>query len=146
LFYGDATGTFSARKIARATDESMPFHFLAGGRHPAHDTLAHFRKTFLPALQDLFVHLLLYAQELGGLTVGNSSLDGTKIHADASKSRAISSKRLLELDSQLRTEVDTLFARTEHAEQTAMPAGVVIADAIALRHERLANLAQAQAV
>src|ERR1700674_2411718 len=121
LFYGYATGTFSSRKIERATYESMPFHFLARGLHPDHDTIANFRKPFLPELKDLFVHILLYAQELGVLTLGNISLDGTKIHADASKSRAISYKRLLELDSQLRTEVDTLFALTEHAEQTEMP-------------------------
>src|SRR4029434_8544271 len=146
LFYGYATGTFSARQIDRATYESMPFHFLAGGLHPAHDTLANFRNTFLPALKDLFVHLLLYAQAIGVLTLGNMSLDGTKIHADASKSSAISDKRLLELDSQLRPEVDTLFALTEHAEQTEMPEGLVIADAIAFRQERLANLAQAKAV
>ena len=146
MFYGDATGTFSARKIERATYASMPYHFLAGGLPPDHDTLANFRKTFLPALKDLFVPILLYAQELGVLTLGNMSLDGTKIHADASKSSAISDRRLLELDSQLRTEVDTLFALTEHAEQTEMPAGLVIADAIAFRHERLANLAKANAV
>ena len=146
LFYGYATGTFSARKIERATYESMPFHFLAGGLHPDHDTIANFRKTFLPELKDLFVHILLYAQELGVLTLGNISLDGTKIHADASKSSAISYKRLLELDSQLRTEVDTLFALTEHAEQTEMPEGLVIADEIAFRQERLANLAKAKAV
>ena len=146
LFYGYATGTFSARKIERATYESMPFHFLAGGLHPDHDTIANFRKTFLQELKDLFVHILLYAQELGGLTLGNISLDGTKIHADASKSSAISDTRLLALDSQLRPEVDTLFALTEQAEQTEMPAGLVIADEIAFRQERLANLAQAKAV
>jgi len=77
LFYGYATGTFSARKIERATYESMPFHFLAGGLHPDHDTIANFRKTFLSELKDLFVHILLYAQELGVLTLGNISLDGT---------------------------------------------------------------------
>lgn len=146
MFYGYATGTFSARKIARATYESMPYHFLAGGLHPDHDTIAHFRTTFLPELKDLFVHILLYAQELGVLTLGNMRLDGTKIHADASKSRAISYRRLLALDSQLRTEVDTLFALPEHAEQTEMPAGLVIADAMAFRQARLANLAQAKAV
>ena len=146
LFYGYATGTFSSRKIERATYESMPFHFLAGGLHPDHDTIANFRKTFLPELKDLLVHILLYAQEIGVLTLGNISLDGTKIHADASKSSAISYKRLLELDSQLRTEVDTLFALTEHAEQTEIPEGLVIADEIAFRHERLVNLAKAKAV
>jgi hypothetical protein len=144
--YGYATGPFRSRKIERATYESMPFHFLAGGLHPDHDTIANFRKTFLPELKDLFVPLLLSAQELGVLTLGNISLDGTKIHADASQSSAISDKRLLELDSQLRTEVDTLFALTEHAEQTETPEGLVIADAIALRHERLVNLAKANAV
>jgi hypothetical protein len=146
LFYGYATGTLSARKIERATYESIPYHFLAGGLHPDHDTIAHFRKTFLPELKDLFVHLLLYAQEVGVLTLGNIRLDGTKIPADASKSRAVSYKRRLELDSQLRTEVDTLFALPEHAEQTERPEGLVIADELALRHERLANLAQAKAV
>jgi hypothetical protein len=146
VFYGYATGTFRSRKIERAPYESMPFHFLAGGLHPDHDTIANFRKTFLPELKDLFVHILLSAQELGGLTWGNLSLDGTTIHADASKSSAISYQHLLALDSPLRTEVDTLFALTEHAEQTEIPEGLVIADAIAFRHERLVNLAQANAV
>ena len=144
--YGYATGTLSSRKIERATYESMPFHFLAGGLHPDHDTIANFRKTFLPALQDLFVHILFYAQELGVLTLGNISLDGTTIHADASKSRAIRSKRLRARDSPLRPEGDTLFALPEHAAPTERPAGLVIADAIAFRQERLANLAKAKAV
>jgi transposase len=146
LFYGYATGTCSSRTIERATYASMPFHFLAGGLHPEHDTIANFRKTFLPELKDLFGHILLYAQELGGLPLGNISLDGTKIHADASKSSAMSYKRLRALDNPLRTEVDTLCALTEQTEQTERPAGLVIADAIAFRHERLANLAKAKAV
>src|SRR5438067_1398703 len=55
LFYGYATGTFSTRKLERATYETVPFRFLAGNLHPDHDTLATFRKTFLPELKDLFV-------------------------------------------------------------------------------------------
>ena len=146
LFYGYATGTFSSRKIEKATYESIPFRFIAGGLHPAHDTIANFRNTFLPELKDLFVHILLYAQEVGVLQVGNISLDGTKIHADASKSKAVSDKRLLELESRLRTEVDELFALTEPPEPTELPTGWVIADEIAFRQERLANLAKARAV
>jgi len=146
VLYGYATGTCSARKMERAPSESIPCHSRAGGLHPDHATMATLRKTFRQALKDLFGHILLYAQELGVLTVGNIRLDGTNIHADASKSTAISDKRLLERDRPLRTEVDTLCALTEPAEQTEMPAGWVIADAIALRHERLANLAKANAV
>src|SRR2546426_1624780 len=47
LFYGYATGVFSTRQIEQATYESLPFRFIAGDMHPDHDTLAHFRKTFL---------------------------------------------------------------------------------------------------
>jgi transposase len=146
LFYGYATGLFSSRKIEKATYESLPFRFLGGGLHPDHDTLASFRKTFLPELKDLFVQILLLAQAAGVLKVGNLSLDGTKIHADASKSKAVSYKRLLELEHQLQTEVDELFALSERAEQLEVQAGLVIPDEIALRQKRLAQLAEAKSV
>lgn len=146
LFYGYAIGVFSSRLIEQATYESLPFRFLAGDLHPDHDTIANFRKTFLPELKDLFVQVLLLAQAAGVLKLGNISLDGTKIHADASKSQAVSYKRLLELEHQLRVEVDELFALGEQAEQTLLPEGMLLADEIARRQERLANLAQAKAV
>ena len=146
LFYGYATGVFSSRKLEKATYEALPFRFVAGDLHPDHDTLANFRKTFLPELKDLFVQSLLLAQAAGVLKLGNLSLDGTKIHADASKSKAVSYKRLLELERQLQAEVDELFARGEQAEQSDERAGLVIPDEIALRQERLAHLAEAKAV
>lgn len=68
LLYGYATGTCSSRKREKATYESIPFRFIAGGLHPDHDTLAHCRTTFLSALKHLCVHILLYAQEVGVLT------------------------------------------------------------------------------
>ena len=42
----------------------VPFRFVAGGLHPDHDTLAHFRKTFLAEIKELFVQVLLLAQAL----------------------------------------------------------------------------------
>ena len=123
LFYGYATGVFSSRKIERATYESVPFRFLAGNPHPDHDTLAAVRKTFLPELHDLFVQVLLLAQLAGVLKLGNISLDGTKIHADASKSKAVSYKHLLPLEAHLRAEVEELFALSERAEQGDLPDG-----------------------
>ena len=92
------------------------------------------------------MQILLLAQAAGVLKLGNLSLDGTKIHADASKSKAVSYKRLLALERQLQTEVDELFARSERAEQSDERAGLVLPDEIALRQERLAQLAQAKAI
>jgi transposase len=146
LVYGYATGVFSSRKIERATYESAPFRFIAGNLHPDHDTLATFRKTFLPYLHDLFVQVLLLAQELGVLKLGTISIDGTKIHADASKSKAVSYKRLLELEAQLQAEVARLFALGARADQGNLPDGLVVTDEIARREERLKRLAEAKAV
>jgi transposase len=146
LFYGYATGVFSSRKIERATHESIPFRFIAGGLHPDHTTIAQFRKDFLPEIKDLFVQVLLLAQEAGALNLGNVSLDGSKIHADASKSQAVSYKRLLELERQLRTEVDALFALSDQADQSELPPELNIADEIAFRQGRLVNLDRAKAV
>jgi transposase len=146
LFVGLATGVFSSRKIERATYETIPFRFIASNLHPDHDTLATFRKTFLPELKDLFVQVLLLAQMAGVLKLGNISLDGTKIHADASKSKAVSYKHLLALEAHLRAEVDELFALSECVDQGEMPDGLVVSDEIALRQARLARLAEAKAV
>jgi transposase len=148
LFYGYSTGKFSSRKIEKATYEDLGFRFVAGGLHPDHDTIANFRKTFLPELQGLFVQILLLAQLSGVLKVGNLSLDGSKIHADASKSRAVSYGRLKELETTLREEVVRLFELGECADQgeVELPEGLVLGDEIAFRKERLENLAKAKAV
>src|SRR5579884_2102021 len=121
VFYGYATGVFSARKIERATYESAPFRFIAGNLHPDHDTLAAFRKTFLAELKGPFVQILLIAQEVGVLQPGRISLDGSKIHADASKSKAVSYQRLLEIERHLQQEVEELFALGERAEHEPLP-------------------------
>src|SRR6266700_500419 len=136
LLYGYATGVFSSRKIERATYEAVPFRFIAGNLHPDHETLATFRRTFLPDLKELFVQVLLLAQEAGVLKLGTISLDGTKVHADASKRKAVSYKRLLEVEAQLRTEVEELFALSEQSDQPEVPDGLVVRDQMARRAER----------
>jgi len=146
LFYGYATGVFSSRKIEKATYESIPFRFIAGNLHPDHDTIADFRKTFLPEIQALFAEILLLAREAGQLELGNISLDGSKIHADASKSKAVSYKRLLELKTLLQQEVQELLALGEQADQAELPEGLKVEEEIALRQQRLANLTQAEAI
>ena len=146
LFYGYATGVFSSRKIEKATYESIPFRFLAGGWHPDHDTIANFRKTFLPEITNLFAQVLVIAHELGVLKLGTISVDGSKVHADASKSHAVSYGRLLQMEQRLIAEVEELIALGEAADQEGVPEGMELEFEIALREERLLNLAQAKAV
>ena len=68
------------------------------------------------------------------------------MHADASKHKAVSYKRLLELEAQLQTEVEELFALSEHSDQSERPDGLVVREEIARREDRLARLAEAKAV
>jgi transposase len=146
LFYGYATGVFSSRKIEKATYESIPFRFLAGGYHPDHDTIANFRKTFLPEITNLFPQVLVIAHELGVLKLGTISVDGSKVHADASKSHAVSYGRLLQMERRLSAEVEELIALGERDDQEGLPEGMDLEFEIELREERLLNLAQAKAV
>jgi transposase len=48
MVYGYATKKFSRRAIERGTYDSVAFRFIAGNEHPDHDTIATFRKRFLP--------------------------------------------------------------------------------------------------
>ncbi|MCJ7558287.1 MAG: transposase [Gammaproteobacteria bacterium] len=146
LLYSYATGVFSSRKIEQGTYESLPLRFIAGGWHPDHDTIATFRKTFLPEIQAVFAQVLLLAAEMGYLKLGNISVDGSKIHADASKSHAVSYGRLLQLEQQLQAEVAELLALAEQADHRALPAGLDPETEIAFRKGRLGNLAEAKAI
>ncbi len=76
LIYGYATEVVSSRKIERATYDSVAFRYLAANTHPDHDTLATFRRRFLPELEQLFVQVLLLAREMKLLKLGTIALDG----------------------------------------------------------------------
>jgi transposase len=144
LLYAYANGVFSSRKIEQACRDTAAYRFLAGNLTPDHDTIAHFRKSFLPQLKILFVQVLLLAQEMGLLKLGNISLDGSKIHADASKSKAVSYKRLQQIQTHLEAEVTQLLALAEQADKSALPEGMDLPAEIGRREERLARLAEAK--
>jgi transposase len=146
LFYGYATGVFSSRKLEQASRESIPFRFLSGHLHPDHDTIANFRRRFLGPIKDLFVQVLLMAVEAKVLTLDDISLDGTKIHADASKSKAVSYGHLERLRATLTAEVDELLAFGEAADAAARADALDVRAEIDRRRETLAHLAQAETV
>jgi transposase len=145
LIYGYATGTFSSRKIERATHDSVAFRFIAANTHPDHDTLASFRRRFLPQVEALFVRVLVIAREMDCLKLGNIALDGTKIAANASRHAALSWKHALKIEAQLLAEVQALTARAEAVDQTPVEDGLDIPAEIARREQRLAALAAAKA-
>src|SRR5271165_4759364 len=113
LVYGYATGVFSSRKLERATYDSVAFRYIAANDHPDHDTIATFRRRFLKEIEGLFVQVLLLAREMGVLKNRTLGLDGTKIHANASRHSALSWEHASKLEAQLKAEVADLLARAE---------------------------------
>jgi transposase len=145
VVYGYATGVFSSRKLERATYDSVAFRFVAANEHPDHDTIAAFRRRFLPQIEELFVKVLLLAREMGMLKLGTIGLDGTKIHANASRHSALSYEHARKIEMQLKAEVAELTAMAEKADQADLADGLSIPEELARREERLARLAEARA-
>jgi hypothetical protein len=145
LVYGYATGVFSSRKLERASYDSVAFRFIAANEHPDHDTIAAFRRRFLKEIEGLFVQVLLVAREMGVLKLGTVGLDGTKIHANASRHSALSYEHAGRIEAQLKAEVSELMAKAEAADRADVPDGMSIPDELARREARLAKLAEARA-
>ncbi|HKT54180.1 MAG TPA: IS1182 family transposase [Caulobacteraceae bacterium] len=145
LVYGYATRVFSSRRIEQATHDSVAFRFIAANDHPDHDTIATFRSRFLKEIEGLFVQALLLARESGLLKLGTVALDGTKIHANASRHNALSYEHAGKIEAQLKGEVAELLALAAAADQAEVPDGMSIPQELARREDRVARLAEAKA-
>jgi Transposase DDE domain len=91
------------------------------------------------------VKVLLLAREMGVLKMGTVALDGTKIHANASRHSALSYEHAGKIEAQLKAEVAELLAKAEAADQTDIPDGMSIPEELARREDRLKQLAVARA-
>lgn len=145
LIYGYATGVFSSRRIERATYDSVAFRYLACNRHPDHDTLATFRRRFGGEFQALFVQVLQIAQANQLSRFGTVSLDGTKLHANASRHSALSYEHAGKIETQLKQEVQELLALAESADRSELPEGLSVPTEIARREDQLKAIAAAKA-
>ena len=145
LVYGYATKVFSSRALERATYDSVAFRFIAGNEHPDHDTIAAFRKRFLGQIEALFVEVLQLARTMGMLKLGTVALDGTKIHASASRHSALSYGHAKKIEKQLKKEVQQLLRLAEQADENDIPDGMSIPEELERRELRLAAIAEAKA-
>ena len=144
LIYGYATGVYSSRRIEAATHDSIAFRFIAANKQPDHDSLCTFRKRFLKEIEALFVQVLVIARQMKLLKLGTIALDGTKIHANASRHNALSYGHAQKIEAQLEAEVKQMLARAEAADQEPLPKGMSVPSELARREERLAAIRQAK--
>jgi transposase len=146
LLYCYATGRMSSRVIEEATYSDVAVRYICGNSaHPDHSVICRFRNENREGFKDIFTKVLVMAQGLGYLKkVGNISVDGTKIPANASKHRAVSYKRAVQMIEEAEGEVAELIAKAEEADSKPLEEGLTIPEEIQLREERKAALEEAK--
>ena len=113
LIYAYSVGMTGSRQIEKATYESVPFRVLTADQHPDHDTIAEFRRRHLKVLSSLFLQVLRLCRKAGLVKLGHVSLDGTKVHANASKHKAMSYGRMQKTEQELEAEVQRLLKEAD---------------------------------
>jgi IS5 family transposase len=89
--------------------------------------------------------VLEMASEMKLLKLGTVCLDGTKIHANASRHSALSHGHIEKLEAQLKSEVQELLALAEQADKADVPDGMNLPEELKRREDRLALMAVAKA-
>jgi transposase len=116
LLYAYARGVYSSRRIAAACRYDVGFMVVTARQTPDFRTIAAFRKRHLDALAALFTQVLTLAAEAGLVQLGHVALDGTKLHANASRHKAMSYGRMEERASALEAAVAGWLERAAGAD------------------------------
>ncbi len=116
LVYAYAVGIRSSRKIAAACERNLAFRAIVGADRPDFRTISDFRKIHTAALKPLFLEVLRIAGEMGMVTLGNLSTDGTKMGANASRHKAMSYGYMDKEIERLKAEIDQLFKDAEQVD------------------------------
>jgi len=144
LIYCYANGIFSSRRIERATHRDVAVRYLTGDTHPDHDTIATFRRKHVEAVGEAFLQVLQLAREIGVLKVGVVSIDGTHIHANASKNRNVRYDRADKLDKKLTADIEDLMAEAERTDRREDDDGQSLPQEIARRKALREKMQQAR--
>jgi transposase len=85
LLYAYARGMRSSRAIERACEEDVAFRVISAQQRPDHATIARFIERHQDAIAGLFGEVLALCAKAGLAKVGVIAVDGTKLHANASR-------------------------------------------------------------
>ena len=88
LFYAYLGGLRSSRKIEKRCREDVAFMVLSGLCYPDHVTIARFRKDSDAVMDELFDQVLVLCVKAGMGNLEHTAIDGTKVIADAARSRS----------------------------------------------------------
>ena len=85
VLYAYATGERSSRGIERHCRQDIAYRVITANQVPDHATIARFQQRHEQALGDLFASVLGLCAKAGLVKSGIVAIDGTKVHANASR-------------------------------------------------------------
>ena len=98
-------------ELAARCETDVAFRVISAGQYPDFRTLSDFRKNHLPLFKQLFVEVLRLCKEAGLVRLGHVSWDGSKFQANASKHKAMSYRRIQDVEPQLEEEIRDLLKK-----------------------------------
>lgn len=111
--FGAIAGVYSGREIARRLFWDLRFRHLAGELRPDFRTINRFRERHREDFAGVLVESVRLAQRFGLAKLGRLAIDGTKIRANTSRSKAMSHPRMVEAEAQLRDEIAQILAQMD---------------------------------
>jgi len=119
LFYGYSVGIRSSRKISKGCEERFDFVYLADGLKPSHDRISDFRKDNLEELKEVFQEIVLIGMSLGLAKFGSikTSIDGSKVRANASPKLSKDEEGLKKLLDKTKEEINKMFEEAEKIDE-----------------------------
>ena len=94
LLNGVCDRVTSTRKLEKLTNENIVYMYLAEGQHPDFHTIAMFRKRNSELIKCCFLATIAIAKKLDLINFNKLYLDGTKIKANASKSKTFTKEEI----------------------------------------------------
>ena len=110
---GAVVGVYSGREIARRLYYDLRFRYLAAKLRPNFRTINRFRDRHHKDFREVFLQTLKVAQAMGLLKLGRVAVDGTKIRANTSRSKAMSHDRMVEAEERLSDEIEQVVAQMD---------------------------------
>ena len=112
--YGATQGVYSGRELARRVRRDLAFRYLAGdGPVPDFRTMNRFRVRHREDFAAVLRETVRLAQGAGLVRLGLVAIDGTKLRANTSRSKALSHQRMRETEARLETEIAAVLQRLD---------------------------------
>ena len=111
--FGAIAGVYSGREIARRLYWDLRFRYLASDLRPDFRTINRFRDRHREDFAQVLRETVRIARRSGLAKLGRVAIDGSKIRANTSRSKAMSHGRMREAEAQLDDEIAQILAQMD---------------------------------